>query len=163
MTWLKNQHLWYERPELLALAAIALWSPLAATLTLGLYGLFDCHFLLFLAFRHAPPVEANLVNYLWPLGIVFMAPLFLPGVYLHAVRVVSAVVGFAGAALAILDKPGIAPGLNQKFEWGYVLALAAAFTWSSHSLLTRRVALLPTSAIGMFAALPGLFGNQPHP
>jgi drug/metabolite transporter (DMT)-like permease len=30
------------------------------------YGLFGFHFFLFLALRHAPPVEANLVNYLWP-------------------------------------------------------------------------------------------------
>ena len=29
---------------------------------------------------HAPPVEANLVNYLWPLLIVVLAPVFLPGV-----------------------------------------------------------------------------------
>ena len=46
-------------------------------LALGVYGLFGFHFLLFISLRLAPPVEANLVNYLWPLGIVVMAPLFL--------------------------------------------------------------------------------------
>jgi hypothetical protein len=41
------------------------------------------HFLLFIALRHAPPVEANLVNYLWPLFIVVLAPVVLPGVALR--------------------------------------------------------------------------------
>ena len=138
------------------------WRVPLPTLALGLYGLFGYHFLLFLAFRHAPPVEANLVNYLWPLGIVIMAPLFLPGMRLHAVHVVSALVGFAGAALAILGKPGTAAGLSLQFEWGYVLALAAAFIWSSYSLMTRRVAVFPTSAIGSFAALSGLLALACH-
>ena len=138
------------------------WRVRLPTLALGLYGLFGYHFLLFLAFRHAPPVEANLVNYLWPLGIVIMAPLFLPGMRLNAVHVVSALVGFAGAALAILGKPGTAPGLSLQFEWGYVLALAAAFIWSSYSLMTRRVAVFPTSAIGSFAALSGLLALACH-
>jgi drug/metabolite transporter (DMT)-like permease len=138
------------------------WRVPLPTLALGLYGLFGYHFLLFLAFRHAPPVEANLVNYLWPLGIVIMAPLFLPGMRLHAVHVVSALVGFAGAALAILGKPGTAPGLSLQFEWGYVLALVAAFIWSSYSLMTRRVVVFPTSAIGSFAALSGLLALACH-
>jgi drug/metabolite transporter (DMT)-like permease len=51
----------------------------ASTLLLGVYGLFGYHFLLFLALRSAPPLEANLVNYLWPLLIVVLAPVLLPG------------------------------------------------------------------------------------
>src|SRR5947209_11315705 len=50
------------------------WRIPASTLLLGVYGLFGFHFLLFLALRSAPPLEANLVNYLWPLLIVVLAP-----------------------------------------------------------------------------------------
>ena len=49
------------------------WKVPPSTLALGVYGLFGFHFLLFLALRHAPPVQANLVNYLWPLLIVVLA------------------------------------------------------------------------------------------
>ena len=49
------------------------WRVPLRTLALGVYGLFGFHFLLFIALRHAPPVQANLVNYLWPLGMVVLA------------------------------------------------------------------------------------------
>ena len=59
------------------------WRIPLRTLALGVYGLFAYHFLLFIALRHAPPVEANLVNYLWPLFIVVLSPVVLPGVALR--------------------------------------------------------------------------------
>ena len=55
------------------------WRVPLPTLLLGIGGLFGFHFLLFLALRLAPPVEANLVNYLWPLLIVVLTPVLLPG------------------------------------------------------------------------------------
>ena len=33
------------------------------------------HLLLFMSFRHAPVLEANLINYLWPLCIILFTPL----------------------------------------------------------------------------------------
>ena len=53
------------------------WRVAPRVLALGVYGLFGFHFFLFVALRLAPPLEANLVNYLWPLLIVLLAPLFL--------------------------------------------------------------------------------------
>ena len=37
---------------------------------LSVAGLFGFHFFYFLSLRSAPPVEANLINYTWPLLIV---------------------------------------------------------------------------------------------
>ncbi|WP_439606954.1 DMT family transporter [Hydrogenophaga sp.] len=136
------------------------WRVPASTLALGVYGLFGFHFLLFIALRHAPPVQANLVNYLWPLGIVVMAPLFLPGVSLTVRHVLAALLGFAGAALAILGGAGATGGGG--WAWGYLPALASAFIWSSYSLLTKRVRAFPTAAIGSFALASGLLSLLCH-
>jgi drug/metabolite transporter (DMT)-like permease len=134
------------------------WRVPPATLALGVYGLFGFHFLLFIALRHAPPVEANLVNYLWPLGIVVMAPLFLPGTTLTRVHVLAAVVGFVGAAIAITG----GRELSGAFAWGYLPALASAFIWASYSLMTRRVAAFPTAAIGLFGVVSGVLSLLCH-
>ena len=195
-------------PTQLALAAIALWSSLAAlgtllshvppflltglalligsvpawpfyrqwrvssaALALGVYGLFSYHFLLFMALRYAPAVEANLVNYLWPLGIVLMAPLFLPGVKLTATHCVAACAGFAGASVAIVGDTWVAGGStgsssDQGFSWGYLLAAVAAFIWSSYSLMGKRMTLagrgFPTAAIGLFGLVSGVLSLLCH-
>ncbi len=49
----------------------------------GVGGLFGYHFLIFLALKISPPVQANLINYLWPLLIVLFSAL-LPGQTLAA-------------------------------------------------------------------------------
>ena len=135
------------------------WKVPRSTLALGVYGLFGFHFLLFIALRHAPPVQANLVNYLWPLGIVVMAPLFLPGVSLTARHMLAALIGFAGAALAILGRGGSGEAV---WAWGYIPALASAFIWASYSLLTKRITTFPTAAIGSFALVSGALSLVCH-
>ncbi len=183
-------------PTLLALGAIALWSPLAAlavglsalppflllglaltgagllaaptwrrwrvppaTLLLGVYGLFAYHLLLFLALRHAPAVEANLINYLWPLLIVLLAPLLLPGMRLAPRHVAAAGLGCLGAALVITGGRWNA----AIDDWrGYLLAAGAAVIWSTYSLLTRRVAPFPTAAVGLFCLVSGLLSLAVH-
>lgn len=134
------------------------WRVPLSTLALGVYGLFGFHFLLFVALRHAPPVEANLVNYLWPLLIVVLAPVVLPDVRFRPVHLLAAGVGFIGAALAILGGRGVAGELS----WGYAAALGSAFIWATYSLLTRRVAHFSTAAIGLFGLVSGALALACH-
>ena len=134
------------------------WRIPMRTLALGVYGLFAYHFLLFIALRHAPPVEANLVNYLWPLFIVVLAAVVLPGVALRVPHVVAALLGFGGAAIAIVG----GRELSGTLAWGYIPAAAAAFIWATYSLLTKRVAAFPTTAIGLFGLVSGVLSLLCH-
>jgi drug/metabolite transporter (DMT)-like permease len=135
------------------------WRVPLPTLLLGLGGLFGFHFLLFMALRFAPPVEANLVNYLWPLLIVLLTPLLLPGWRLAPRHVTGALIGFAGAALAI----GVAPTtFTPTALLGFGFAAGSAVVWACYSLLTRRVPMFSSWAIGGFAFASGVLALILH-
>jgi drug/metabolite transporter (DMT)-like permease len=121
-------------------------------LLLGVYGLFAYHFCLFLALRLAPPLQANLINYLWPLLIVVLSPIFVGGTALRARHVAGALLGFGGAALLVT---GGDLGFHGSAAAGYALALAAAVIWSTYSLLTKRLGDFPTSTVAVFCLVAG--------
>lgn len=126
---------------------------------LGVGGLFGYHALYFTALRNAPPVDANLVNYLWPLLIVLFSGL-LPGERLRAHHIAGVAFGFAGAALLVTRGGGLDPsGANAL---GYLAALGAALTWSTYSVLSRRVASVPTEAVAGFCLATGLLSALAH-
>ena len=128
------------------------------TLALGVYGLFGYHAALFLALQTAPSVQANLVNYLWPLLIVLLAPLFLRSSRLSLRIILAAIVGFTGAAVAVLSGGAGTGG----FEIGYLFALIAAIVWATYSLGTKVTAPFPTAAVGVFASVAGALAICAH-
>jgi len=128
------------------------------TLLLGVYGLFGYHAALFIALQNAPSVQANLVNYLWPLLIILLAPLFIKTSKLTARMVLASVIGFAGAATAVLSG-----GTNgDGFAIGYIFALIAAVVWATYSLGTKVVAEFPTAVVGVFAFVAGILALVSH-
>jgi drug/metabolite transporter (DMT)-like permease len=136
------------------------WKIPLKTLLIGVYGLFGYHFMLFLALQTAPAVEANLVNYLWPLLIVLLSPLFTKSLSLNLRYVLAAISGFAGAVLAITSG-GSGFGFSS-MEVGYFFALAAAVIWATYSLATTKVPRFPTPAIGLFALASGVLAIGAH-
>jgi drug/metabolite transporter (DMT)-like permease len=112
----------------------------------GAVGLFGYPLLYFSALRLAPAAEAGLIAYLWPLLIVVFSGL-LPSEKLRPGHLIGASLGFAGAALIIMDGGG---GLSTEHLSGYLLALLAAFTWAGYSVLSRLVGTAPTASVAIF-------------
>lgn len=130
-----------------------------AAFALATAALFGYHALYFLALKTAPAVEANLVNYLWPLLIVAFAAL-LPGVRIRARQVAGTVLGLAGAVLIVTR--GQALAIEAAHLPGYLAALGAALTWAAYSVLNRRHAAVPSAAIAGPCLLVAVLGGLAH-
>jgi drug/metabolite transporter (DMT)-like permease len=145
---------WIGRPQ----ALFALRQPVLAWIV-GVGGLFGYHALYFLALRFAPPAEAGLLNYLWPLLIVLFSS-FLPGERLLAHHVIGAMAGLAGTVLLFAggNHSGFAAGQLP----GLLAAFVAAFVWATYSVMSRRLKSVPTDAVAGFCLVTALLAALVH-
>jgi drug/metabolite transporter (DMT)-like permease len=145
---------WIGRPE--AIGALR-QRPLAWIVGVG--GLFGYHALYFLALRFAPPAEAGLLNYLWPLLIVLFSSL-LPGERLAPHHIIGALLGLAGTVLLFAGNSagGFAPGQLP----GLIAAFVAAFVWAAYSVMSRKLKTVPTDAVAGFCLATALLATVVH-
>ncbi|TCO81475.1 EamA domain-containing membrane protein RarD [Plasticicumulans lactativorans] len=125
---------------------------------LGVGGLFGYHALYFIALAKAPPVDANLINYLWPTLIVLFSAL-LPGERLRARHVAGSLCGLAGAWLIVA---GGDTRLRLEYLPGYLAALGCALTWAAYSVANRRYAHTPTGVVAGICLAVALLGLLSH-
>ena len=141
-------------------------SPLAAARQppavwlLGVGGLFGYHLVFFVALRLAPPVEANLINYAWPLLIVLFSAL-LPGERLRWWHVAGAALGLCGVAVLIGARGG-SVAFDPRYIMGYGAAVLSAAIWAGYSVLSRRVGTVPTETVGWFCGATALLSLLCH-
>src|SRR5258707_1139319 len=133
---------WLFRPG----AAAALKQPWQVW-ALGVGGLFGYHALYFLALRLAPPPEAQLVSYLWPVLIVLLSALLPSERRLRAHHVAGALIALAGTVTLFAGRGG---SLSGAYLPGFAAALVAAFTWAIYSVASRRFADVPSDAVAGF-------------
>jgi drug/metabolite transporter (DMT)-like permease len=124
----------------------------------GTAGLFGYHFFYFSALRLAPPAEAGLIAYLWPLLIVLFSGL-LPGERLRAGHILGAGLAFGGAALIVLRGGASFGGAAAP---GYALAFLCALTWSGYSVLSRRLGHTPTASVAVFCLASAALSAAAH-
>ena len=125
--------------------------PLGTFLT-GLVGIFGYHSLIFEAFKKAPVVEVSLLNYLWPVLIVFLSPVVLPSYRLRRNHVAGVLMGLAGASL-IISGGTVRP--DPQYLPGYLMAAGAALVWALYSLMLKRLPSFSTWAVGGFCLASG--------
>ncbi|NIM94855.1 MAG: EamA family transporter [Anaerolineales bacterium] len=126
---------------------------------IGIGGLFGYHFLYFLAFRLAPAVEVNLLNYLWPLLIVLFSAL-LPGERLQWWHIVGAILGFVGAFVLLTGGDGFT--IEEGYLTGYAAAIGAAVIWASYSVLSRRFSEVPTEMVALYCGATSVLALLCH-
>ncbi len=114
----------------------------------GIGGLFGYHFFYFSALKLAPPAEAGLIAYLWPLLIVLFSA-FLPGERLRPAHVAGALMGLAGTVVLLGARAG-GFGFAPEYVPGYLAAAACAVIWSVYSVASRRFAGVPTEVVAGF-------------
>lgn len=124
----------------------------------GVGGLFGYHALYFLALRFAPPAEAGLLNYLWPLLIVLFSSL-LPGERLAVHHIIGALLGLAGTVLLFAGNTG---GFTPGQVPGLLAAFIAAFVWASYSVMSRRLKAVPTDAVAGFCLATAVLAALAH-
>jgi drug/metabolite transporter (DMT)-like permease len=151
----------------------------------GLYGIFGYHALLVLALDLAPPVQANVLNYTWPLWILVLGARASGG-RLPARVMLGGLIGLggavlalepwspAGAAQAVADAVGsggdagggIPPAqaraaaghavlLGHPAILGYGMALGAGFCWGSFTVWLRRFPGPEAPPLGWWCLLAG--------
>jgi len=126
---------------------------------LGVGGLFGYHFFYFLALRNAPAVDASLIAYLWPLLIVVFSAL-LPGERLRWFHLAGALLGLVGAGLLVTK--GEALAFDARYTLGYAAAAVCAVTWSTYSIVSRRLGHVPTDAVAGFCAVAAALAVPSH-
>ena len=114
---------------------------------LGVAGYFGYHFFLFYSFRFAPALEANLINYLWPVIMVLLTPVFFPGTRLKSYHLVGAILAVTGCVFLVFGKGG---DLDLEHFKGYLLAFAAALSWPLYSLGKKKMPVTSVWAISGF-------------
>ncbi len=134
---------------------------------LGVGGLFGYHAMYFTALKLAPPVEASLIAYLWPLLIVLFSAL-LPGEALRSNHIAGAILGLLGAGLIVMrgsEGAGgqlLGAGFDANYTLGYLAAFACALIWSGYSVLSRLARSVPTQAVAGFCLATAVLSFTLH-
>jgi drug/metabolite transporter (DMT)-like permease len=145
------------------LGAVLRTMPLGAWL-LGVYGLLGFHVLYFVAVQNAPPLQANLINYSWPLLIVVLSGV-LPATAgglgrLRWWHVGGVVLGFGGVLLLLA---GDATAWSTRgAALGHTAAVASSVVWATYSLWSRRYHAVPGSAVTGTCAVTALGALAGH-
>jgi drug/metabolite transporter (DMT)-like permease len=135
---------WFKFKEMFPSGKILLW---------GSLGYFGYHFFLFYAFRHAPAIEANLINYLWPVLMVLMSPIAFPEEKLNWYHYVGGALAVTGCVFLVFGEGG---QFKSENAYGYLLAFLAALTWPVYSIGKKKMPPTSVWAIGGFCFVAGI-------
>src|SRR5690606_9432265 len=113
----------------------------------GVNGVAAYHLAYFCALKNAPSLDSRQTHDLLLVLIVVMSAM-LPGEKLRWNHIAGCILALGGAGLVVTRGQGLV--LDGQYALGYAAALFAAYAWSSYSILSRRMAKVPSEAIAGF-------------
>ncbi len=111
-----------------------------------------------LAYRFAPPVEIDILVYLWPAFAILLSLLLL-GKKLSTKNGLSLMLGLLAVVFLSLNK------LSQSsfhFNIGHIFALVCAFLWGLYTVLIRKVSPINMNIIGISYGVGAFFSLTLH-
>lgn len=123
----------------------------------GVGGLFGYHALFFAALAYAPPAEANLLNYTWPLLIVLLSAPIL-GLPLSGRHLFGVALGLSGSLLLLAQ----GTTFNADALFGYACPASASLIWALYSVFARRLHAVPSQAVIGFCAVSAVLAAIAH-
>lgn len=102
------------------------------------------------AFQFAPPVHAELINYIWPLFVVIGGSVFFKEKLTpkHMIGIALCVLSMFALHFDHLQN---IHGVTLRHMYGYGFALMGAVTCSAYTLVSKKHATVPNQIVGMYA------------
>lgn len=127
---------------------------------IGFLGIYGNDLLYIAAFKHAPPVQADLINYLWPVLVILFLGL-LPDERFSPKHLIATFLGFLGVYIAITNGHGIS---DIRFEYwcGYLLAFTDAVVWTVYTLVARIYKDRPVEMVGLYCGVGAVMSIYLH-
>lgn len=126
----------------------------------GVVGILGNDFTTIAAFKAAPPVQVELINYLWPMMVVLFACL-LPGERFTFKHFLSAFIGLYGAYILMTHNHGMA-GFHWNYMTGYILAFSGGVIWALYCLISRYHNNTPLDMLGMYFGIGAIVSFACH-
>lgn len=90
---------------------------------------------LYVAFKMIEPLQANSLNYLWPIALTVLSFVLVkkfPPLYV----IIGMVLGFLGTLSVLYPEGGYAHG---HLGWGHFLAVLGGISWATYSALAKKI------------------------
>ncbi|MHA1539422.1 MAG: DMT family transporter [Alphaproteobacteria bacterium] len=123
-----------------------------STYILGVAGIGGYLVFWYLGFKFSPAIEANLLNYMWPILIIlFSSFLYRDKLKIH--HILGIIISFIGCVFVITQDLNFA--FKTLYIPGYCAAFLGAIIWALYSTLTRRFSFKPetVAVFCLFSAL----------
>lgn len=127
---------------------------------IGITGMFGNEYLFIAAFKVAPAVQVDLINYLWPILVVLFS-CCLPRERFKWKYLLAASVSFYGIFELITEGKGLA-GFQLHYWQGYLLALAEAIIWAIYTVIARHYPQVPSDVVGLYYGASALLALILH-